>query len=254
MADVPHGPIIASIIIAAVPFIIYFLWKKSLLRTYFIGPVVTLLYRIYYGRKEREIDSRIQEEYEGFVGKKIEMKDILKYGSYVGMFAMMALILKKAFLFSLVVSGSMMPTLMASDLVLIETLTMEKIEVGDIVSFNPPGRTGQLVVHRVISVSDDGKIKTKGDNAGIDGWTLGVGNIEGKVVTVNNRPVVIKNIGAYFMPKNKIYLLGTDPIYEGIQDSIRWIHGNGPIILIVLLLIIILSNFESKKKYEAYYE
>ena len=116
-----------------------------------------------------------------------------------------------------------------------------------------PNLFDQQVVHRVITVSN-GKIKTKGDNAGIDAWTLNTEQIHGKVVTVNDRPVVIKNIGLYLMPKDRFYLRGTDPVYEGIQRGIRWVHVNGPVILIVLLLILILSNFESKKKYEAYYE
>jgi signal peptidase I len=252
MHDVPNGPVIASIVIAAIPFIIYFLWKKSVLRNFFIAPVVSLSYRIWHGRKDRELEKRVQEEYEGIVGKKTEIKDILRYGSYAGMVAFGVLILKKAFFFSLVVSQSMMPTLWEADLVLVESLTTENIEVGDIIVFEPPDRYGQSVVHRVISV-DDGKIKTKGDNAGIDAWTLTSENLEGKVVTFNGEPVVIKNLGTYLMPR-RIYMRGSDPAYELIKDAIQKVHAYGPIILIVLLLIVLVSTFEGKRKYKAIYE
>jgi signal peptidase I len=252
MADVPHGPVIASIIIAAIPFLIYFLWKKSYLRTFLTAPAVTLFYRIWYGWKERKLESRVHEEYEGIVGKKIELKDFLRYGIYASMVTIGFFILKKALFFSLVISQSMVPTLMVADLVLVESLTTGNIEVGDIIVFTPPDRVGGSVVHRVISV-DGGNIRTKGDNAGIDGWTLTNENIEGKVVTVNGKPVVIKNMGSYLMPR-KIYVRGSDPVYETIKDSVQWIHTRGPIILIVLLLIILFGSFESRKKYKAMYE
>jgi signal peptidase I len=214
--------------------------------------VVTLFYRIWHGQKNRDLESRVREEYEGIAGKKTELKDILRYGSYAGMVVVGSLILKKAFFFGLVVSQSMAPTLMAADLVLIESLTTENIRVGDIIMFDAPDRLGQPVIHRVISV-DGGNIRTRGDNAGIDAWTLTQENIEGKVVTVEGKPVVIKNLGLYLMPR-KIYLLGSDPVYETIKGSVQWIHTHGPIILIVLLLIILLSSFESRKKYKAMYE
>ena len=252
MHDVPSGPVIASIVIAAIPFIVYFLWKKSVLRNFFIAPVVSLSYRIWHGRKDRELEKMVQEEYEWIVGKKTEIKDILRYGSYAGMVAFGVLILKKAFFFSLVVSQSMMPTLWEADLVLVESLTTENIEVGDIVVFAPPGRYGQSVVHRVISV--DGGIKTRGDNTGVvDDWVLTNKDVEGKVVTVNGKPVVIKNLGTYLMPR-RIYMRGSDPAYELIKDAIQTVHTRGPIILIILLLIVIVSTFEGKRKYKAIYE
>ena len=252
LADVPLGPVYA-LIIAAIPFLLYLLWRKSYLRTFITKPAVTFLSRAWYYRKERGVEKRVDEEYVGFIGKKIELRDIFRYVTYASMAAASLLVMKKAFFFSLVISQSMAPTLWASDLVLVESMSTDNIEVGDIVVFTPPKRVSGQVVHRVISVSDDGKIRTKGDNAGPDAWTLTTADIEGKVVTVGGNPVRVKNLGGYLMPR-ATYFEGSNPVYEGVKSSINWIHTRGPIILILLLLIMLLfSGFESKK-HKAIYE
>jgi signal peptidase I len=253
MADMPHGPVYASIIIATIPFIVYLLWKKSYLRTFITTPAVTLLSRTWYSWKDRGLENRVNEEYVSIAGKKIHLKDIFRYGLYASMAASWLLIMKKAFFFSMVISESMAPTLMVADLVLVESITTENIEVGDIVVFRPPGQEIGSVVHRVTSVSDDGEIWTKGDNAGPDDWTLTGENIEGKLVIVGGKPLVIKNFGLYLMPR-RTYLEGSDPIYEGVRGAIEWIHTRGPIVLLVLLLIILIGSVESRKKYKAIYE
>jgi signal peptidase I len=261
--DVPLGPVYASIIIAALPFLIYFLWKKSYIQTFIIVPAVTLFSRIWYAWKDRKLESRVTEEYEGIAGKKIELRDTLRYGIYASMVVVGFLTLKKALFFGFVVSQSMMPTLMESDVVLIESLTTENIEVGDIIMFNPSGSYGNPVVHRVTSIGG-GKIKTAGDNAGPDDWTIAQEDIQGKVVTFNGRPVRIgsfikigplelKGPGYYLTPR-EVYRQGSEPKYDFIREAIYWIQNRGPIILIVLLLIILIGSFEGKKKHKAMYE
>jgi len=253
--DVPLEPVVVSVVIAILPLIVYLLWKKPFLRTCFIAPMA-LFYRIWSGihgyMKNRELERRVREEYGEMVGKKTELMDVLRYGGYLGMIIFGLFILKKVFFLSLVVSQSMMPTLMAADLVVVESLTTENIQVGDIVVVTPPGY-GYQIVHRVVSV-DNGNIRTQGDNAGtIDSWVLTNKDIEGKLVSVNGKPVVIKNIGMYFMPR-KIYLLGSDPTYEFIRTTVQTIHTHGPIILIILLLFILIGTFESKRGYRTAYE
>ncbi|MBU2559895.1 signal peptidase I [archaeon] len=261
--DVPLGPVYVSIIIAALPFLIYFLWKKSYLRTFIIVPVVTVFSRIWYAGKDRKLESRVNEEYDGIAGKKIELRDILRYGIYVLMVSVGFLTLKKAFFFGFVVSGSMMPTLMEADVVLIESMTVENIEVGDIIMFKAPSAYGNPVVHRVTGI-EGGKIKTAGDNAGPDDWTITQEDIHGKVVTVNGRPVrlgsfikigplELKGPGYYLTPR-EIYFQGSEPKYDFIREAIYWIQDRGPIILIVLLLIMLIGSLESRKKHKAMYD
>lgn len=253
--DVPEGPIYLSIIVAAVPFLLYLLWKKSILRRFILKPLVTFFYKISYKWKNNKIESRVNEEIEGLVGKKVELRDLLKYGFFISNFAIVFLVLKKAFYFSLVVSQSMAPVLFASELVLVESFSTENVEVGDIIVFNPPGQDTIPVVHRIISIDGGGNIKTKGDNAGMDDWTLTLENIEGKVVTYGDgKAVKMPVFGQYLMPQGKNYMRGSNVAYETAKSIIQWIHQNGPVILIVLFLIILLSSFESKNKYKAMYE
>jgi signal peptidase I len=270
LMDVPQGPVIASFIIAVLPFVIYIFWKKAILRTYFIAPLLSVFYWIYYYIKYRPVERRVKEEVEGIVGKKTGIIDIFEYGSYVGMVALGLLVLKKSFFLSLVISQSMAPTLMEADMVIVESLTTENIEVGDIIVFTPAeryadesGRLQDLVIHRVTSV-EGGKIKTKGDNAGHDPWVLTQENIQGKVVTFNGKPAAIKGVtigplelrspGEYFMPRPKVYLEGSDPVYETTKEYLRKVHIFGPIILIIILFIIMLSAFERKSKYKSIYK
>ena len=63
-----------------------------------------------------------------------------------------------------VLSGSMEPALKVGGLVLCRQVSVEEVEVGDIIGFNTPG--GQKVTHRVIEITEgDGKrwFRTKGD-------------------------------------------------------------------------------------------
>ena len=67
-------------------------------------------------------------------------------------------------------SGSMKPTLMIGDVILIEPVKPEDIQVGDVIVFHNPW-TGRLIVHRVVQKTGEG-VYTKGDaNPGIDPWS-----------------------------------------------------------------------------------
>lgn len=67
-------------------------------------------------------------------------------------------------------SGSMEPILSVGDVIIIEPISRQDLEVGDVVVFYKPG-TDQLIVHRVIRKTEQG-IYTRGDaNPGIDPWS-----------------------------------------------------------------------------------
>lgn len=77
-------------------------------------------------------------------------------------------------------SGSMEPVLHVGDVIVIEPARPENIRVGDVIVFWNPWY-GNLVVHRVIRVAEEG-VYTRGDaNAGIDPWSpVPYENIVGK--------------------------------------------------------------------------
>jgi len=144
----------------------------------------------------------------------------------------------------------MVPTLMPTDLVLVESFSKHTVEVGDILVFRPPGaralsrdprNNNEVVasyVHRVVSISN-GKIQTAGDNVKVpDPFQITKENIVGKVPTINGRPVVFRGKGLYFMPgKVTLDRWASDPIFRGTQSGIGLIQESGPIYIILMLLI-----------------
>ena len=76
--------------------------------------------------------------------------------------------------FYVVASGSMIPVLQVYDVIIIQGhVPFEEIEIGNIIVFNRPSDHDRVIVHRVISITDDNPktIRTQGDanNASIPG-------------------------------------------------------------------------------------
>ena len=68
--------------------------------------------------------------------------------------------------FYVVASGSMIPVLEVYDVLLVQGHTpFEDIEIGDIIVFNRPSDHNRVIVHRVVSITDDDPktLRTKGD-------------------------------------------------------------------------------------------
>ncbi len=105
--------------------------------------------------------------------------------------------------FAIVTSGSMEPTLKKGDLVFMQNILV-KPEVGDIIIFLD--RTGTrvsnrplTVTHRIVSF-DGNYIRTKGDNnPAIDSWTVYKKDLLGEAMLFNNKPIVLKDAGKYFL-------------------------------------------------------
>jgi hypothetical protein len=77
--------------------------------------------------------------------------------------------------------SSMFPALKASDTIHVLLCEGKQIRRGDVIVFSPPAGS-DMVVHRVISISDRG-LRTRGDNSNdIDPWSLGPDRIVGRVV------------------------------------------------------------------------
>lgn len=113
---------------------------------------------------------------------------------------LMVLALTQNLFFSVVTSGSMVPTFYKGDMFLAQSIVIEP-EVGDIVMFNRPD-IYLPVAHRIIGVTGD-KIYTGGDASGPDEWHITKDDIIAEAVTVAGDPVVVPNIGSYFVLEAK---------------------------------------------------
>ena len=70
-------------------------------------------------------------------------------------------------------------------LVLTTPTPVSALHAGDIISFHPPTATAETYTHRVLNVSPQGDVTTKGDiNGAVDPWTLHEADLIGKAGTV----------------------------------------------------------------------
>jgi len=88
-----------------------------------------------------------------------------------------------------VTSDSMLPTLKPHDLIIVKEVSIDEIQVGDIIAFGSYSEQIDIIAHRVIAIGkdEDGKlgIDTKGDNVDApDPWTIYDENIVGEVIDV----------------------------------------------------------------------
>jgi len=88
---------------------------------------------------------------------------------------------------------SMNPTLKAGDGLSVIPYENRKIHIGDVVVFQSPGGSHN-VVHRVVAVESNG-VRTRGDNSlNVDSWVLRPEDIMGRVVSVKrkNKNIMIR--------------------------------------------------------------
>lgn len=166
--------------------------------------------------------------------KKINKKQVdnQKYIFYEGITLILVILLifmvaTNAIFFTAVVTDSMKPAFQRDDLVMMQNID-RSYKVGDIIMFKTPD-TLRPYSHRIVSISDKGYIRTKGDAAGIiDWWELRKEDILGKAITFEGKPVIIKGYGKFFIIDNErqdLGLFGQDYIkYRLFIDVIR-IYG-----------------------------
>ncbi len=69
--------------------------------------------------------------------------------------------------FYVVASGSMLPELQVYDVLIVQGhVPFEDVQIGDIIVFDRPSGHDRVIVHRVVSITDDNPVtlRTKGDN------------------------------------------------------------------------------------------
>ena len=77
--------------------------------------------------------------------------------------------------------SSMKPFLKTSDILYLSCYKGDDMKCGDVIAFRPPD-SSDIIIHRIISISDRG-IRTRGDNNNhADYWNLNADHIIGRVV------------------------------------------------------------------------
>lgn len=119
----------------------------------------------------------------------------------------MSAVLNTPYPMAAITSGSMWPALKTGDLVLIKGVkSKEEIKTGDIIVYRNPSRnSGQaagFTIHRVIKMNEDTVI-TKGDANSISDMPVKYGEIIGKTVSFNAKPLRIPYLGRISFLINK---------------------------------------------------
>ena len=147
--------------------------------------------------------------------------------------------------FAVVGSGSMEPTLMTGDLVLIQNIHADP-QIEDIIMFKT--NTVMIpVIHRVVGVSGRG-FKTKGDaRKRADDWIVSNDQIRGEAVIIGDKPVVITTFGEYFIESaaegSGMYTkYGKE--YGFVKKLVQSVKSLGLVIFIVCILLYLFSAKE----------
>lgn len=176
--------------------------------------------------------------------KKVYLSNALVVVAFVLLIAFILYV--KLIFFTVVISDSMNPTIEKGDLVLMQKIYV-KPEIGDIITFKVPD-VELPVTHRIVSISGDEMI-TRGDaNPNEDSWRITSSNILGKIFVISTKPVIIKNLGDYFLvdasQNGKTY----GPEFNAMSTLIKGIKLTGFIIFsICILLYLVFSVRDSRR-------
>lgn len=153
------------------------------------------------------------------------------------------------FFFAIVTSGSMEPTFKKGDLVVMQDILV-KPKMGDIIIFTDPqgftaGDRPVTVTHRITEVAGD-TIRTKGDNnPAQDSWRVDKKSILGKAIILNDKPVVLKDIGKYFLLDFRTTEYSGE--FLAIAKTIQNMRAMGIMIFFVCLVLYLFLSIKEAK-------
>jgi signal peptidase len=81
---------------------------------------------------------------------------------------------------SVIVTGSMEPSIVPGDIVVTAPIEPEALRLGYVIRFKDPSHTHPYLMHRIMEIRDDGTLITQGDaNRSRDSTPVPVGNVTG---------------------------------------------------------------------------
>jgi len=147
--------------------------------------------------------------------------------------------------FAVVGSGSMEPAFKKGDLILMQNIVVE-VENGDIIMFKTPSVLTP-VTHRAIGVSGGGII-TKGDARRTrDDWVVKNEQIQGKAITIDENPIIIKDVGMYFIEDDTsaIRMSRYGQEFDFMRKIITTIKSLGLVIFFCAIFMYIITSIKS---------
>lgn len=143
--------------------------------------------------------SQYMENFKIHKESRISGNIIIQILPWVFVLGLVYILSNQYFIFGSVLTGSMEPTLMRGDLVLMQTFIL-KANVGDIIML-PMFGFYEPVTHRIIDITKEGNIVTKGDaNPDIDG-IFPANVVAGKAIMIMGNPIVLRGWGTLIRPE-----------------------------------------------------
>ena len=223
--------------------IVYIIYYES---RYGFQKTISIIGRFFYlfkrNNKQTEINYTISRYKEN--SKKVYLSNAIAVLAVVILIAFILYI--KIIFFTVVISDSMNPLIEKGDLVLMQKIYV-KPEVGDIINFKVPD-IELPVTHRIISISGN-DMRTRGDsNPNEDPWRLTNASILGKIVTVSGKPIIIKDLGEYFLIDASKDGRTYGPEFNAISTLIKGIKFTGFVIFSICILLYLVFSFRDSRR------
>lgn len=200
--------------------------------------------------KEHSRNRRVKErmtEYKTIsgVGKPSFIRSALPFSLFL---IVIFVLLFKLVFFTAVTSDSMRPTFKKGDLVAMQKIATTP-EEGDIIMFERPEYL-LPITHRVVAVTDSG-VRTMGDARGsVDSWVVPEGEILGKAVQVGEKPVVLKDVGNYFILDTREVRIGKyGSEYSFMKNVFSVIRVYGYALCVISIIGYVIVTLREGKRY-----
>jgi signal peptidase I len=219
---------------------------KTSIKHYLINNTLTrkLLFTDRKGKRSKFYLERFREHKQSSLSRNI----VVQLLPVLVVLAIFYILYSQNLFFGTVLSGSMEPTFKRGDLVLMQSLYGEP-RIGDIIMFVPLSGM-EPVTHRIISIDQNGYIRTKGDaNQREDDWRFSKGNIIGKSVIIGNKPVVIPGLGSTLVSRAENFTIIRTATRERAPISLfQEFRTLAPLLIFFMLIIYIFKVFETSNE------
>ncbi|UCH88601.1 MAG: signal peptidase I [Thermoplasmata archaeon] len=155
-------------------------------------------------RSKKDFNRRVDVKLLGWRNISVPSNKITPFLPLIPFLIVVYIFMNHYVFFAVITSDSMSPTFEKGDIVLMQSVDTDA-EEDDIIMFNNKNPRGihPPVIHRIENVTEEGYI-TKGDSTNIpDDWVVEEDEVTAKAVTVSGKPVVIPNVGNYFIQDYK---------------------------------------------------
>lgn len=237
--------VLSGLIYSAVIFAVLYLAYKVEVKNYSFDLHFRILEMIKSRMENKSVENRVNtfmDKYHTLIEKPSFINIIIP----VSIVCIIGFLLYNQLIFFAVIgSGSMAPTFEKSDLILMQNVDVE-VNVGDIIMFETPTVLNS-VTHRVVGISENGII-TKGDaKQRKDDWVVKNDQILAKAVAWNDKPIIIKKVGVYFIEEfeSGIVTQKFNEEFVLMRKIITAIKSLGLVIFFFAIFMYILSSIRS---------